>query len=395
MTEAADTSSANAGISEDALSAHAVPVVFVSSHATLGGSERFLSLLFERLDPAWIRAIVCLQEGPFADELRARKLPVEVIATGPRLRDVVASARRLRRLVRHSGATVVHANGVKAALTAVVATWRTRVGVIWFKHDVSRDGWQARFIASRCARVVAVSSVVTEPFRSRSRVTVEVLHLQIPEPVVDSDAARKLVLALFGPERPTAVATLVGRLDPFKGHREILAAAPAILDRVPGARFLFVGGDDSAHPGYGDKLRRETRELGLDHAVRLTGFREDALQLISGSDVLVIPSVVNERGMGKEAFPYVGLEALALGTPIVGYEHGGLPEQIGECGILVPPNDRQALGEAILNLAEDSGLRERLAHCGRERFKARYALSSLVDDIADRYRQVASGGKSE
>jgi glycosyltransferase involved in cell wall biosynthesis len=391
VNQRADTSRASERNPEEVSRDGVIPVVFVSSHATMGGSERFLRILLDHLDKSWIRAVVCLKEGPFADELRARGLPVEVIDTGAGLRDILASARRLRRLSRRSGACVIHANGVKAALVAVLATRRTATRVIWFKHDVSRDGWQARFIASRCARVVAVSSAVAESLYGRTRTKVEVLNLQIPEPVVDSEAARRLVLSQFAPDHPAIAVILVGRLDPFKGHREILSAVPAVLDRVPEVGFLFVGGDDPAHPGYGGELRREAHELGLGDSVRFTGYRQDALALIAGSDVLVIPSVADARGMGKEGFPYVGLEALALGTPVVAYAHGGIPEQLGECGILVPPNDRQALAAAIVRLARDDTAREQLARCGRERFRSRYLLSSLVGDVCERYRAAALG----
>ena len=58
------------------------------------------------------------------------------------------------------------------------------------------------------------------------------------------------------------------------------------------------------------------------------------MELIAGSDVLVIPTVA------REGFGIVGLEALAVRTPVVCYAHGGLPEQIGECGVLVLPGDR-------------------------------------------------------
>lgn len=370
-----------------------IPVVFISSHATQGGSERYLALLLERLDPSWIRTVVCLQDGIFADDLRARGLPVEVMSTGTKLLQILASAWRLRRLLLRSGSVVVHANGVKAAIVAAAATIGTRISVIWFKHDVSHDGWQARLVAMRCARVVAVSAAVTTTFRGRTREKIEVLHCQIPEPSVDPVEARRLVLSLFEQEEPAAVVALVGRFDAFKGHREILACAPQILEHVPRTRFLFIGGDDPAHPGTRKVLHREAKALRVDHSVLFVGYRNDAATLICGSDVLVIPSVADEQGIGVESFSYVGIEALALGTPVVGYAHGGLPEVLGQCGTLVPPGDRRALAESILNLVENPGLRERLALRGREHFRAHYVLSSLVDDVTDRYRQVALGGK--
>jgi glycosyltransferase involved in cell wall biosynthesis len=129
----------------------------------------------------------------------------------------------------------------------------------------------------------------------------------------------------------------------------------------------------------------------VEHAVRFTGHRSDAAALICGSDLLVVAGGANPRRLGIEGFPLVGLEALALGTPVVGYAHGGLPEQIGDCGTLVPPGDRQALAEALIGLLFDATARERLAHCGQKRFHARYELSTLQRELADRYRLAVSG----
>jgi glycosyltransferase involved in cell wall biosynthesis len=379
------------GSSPSTEAGRAVPVAFVSSHSDRGGSERYLALLLEHLEPAWISTVVCLDEGPLADELRSLGLPVEVITTGTGATDVFAAARRLRQSLDRAGSAVVHANGVKAALVAVTATAGTRTPVVWIKHDVARDGWQAQLIARRCARIIGVSTFVTSIFRGTTRRKVEVLHPQIPRPDVEPAHARRLVLELFGPEEPEAVVALVGRLDPFKGQADLIACAPAVLEAAPRTRFLLVGADDPAHPGTGEALRRSAVESGVEHAVRFTGHRADAAALIAGSDLVVIAGGANDRGIGREGFPLVGLEALALGTAVVGYAHGGLPEQVGDCGALVPSGDRRALADTLVRLVSDTTARERLARCGEQRFHSRYELATLPRELAERYRLAADG----
>src|SRR5262249_38543235 len=77
----------------------AVPVTFLSSHAQLGGSERYLELLLDRLGPDWVHGVVSLEDGPFVGRLRARGHPVLVLPTPARL-GILPAAWRLRRLLR-------------------------------------------------------------------------------------------------------------------------------------------------------------------------------------------------------------------------------------------------------------------------------------------------------
>ena len=350
-----------------------VPVLFVSSHAKAGGAEGYLATLAENLGPDWVKFVVCLEDGPLVERLSADGVPVEVLPTSRHSWGIVGSARRLRRLLAREQPAVVHANGIKAALVSVLATRRP---IVWAKHDFSYDGRLARFVAGRCALVVGVSEAVTKTFADRSRI--EVVHNGLAPGVVDRQAGRqRLEEALGG--APGAVVALVGRLDPVKGHRELLAAASEIRGRRPDLRLVFVGGPDASHPGYEEELRREAGD-----EASFLGHRDDARELIAGAELLAIPTVV------PEGFPYVGLEALAAGTPVVGYASGGLPELVGPCGLLVPPGDRDALAEAIVSLLEDESRRRRLGECGRERVAREFTLDRMVEATRNVYLRAAA-----
>jgi glycosyltransferase involved in cell wall biosynthesis len=80
---------------------------------------------------------------------------------------------------------------------------------------------------------------------------------------------------------------------------------------------------------------------------------------------------------------------MAVGTPVVGYAHGGLPEMLGQCGLLVPPGDRGALRDAILDVLGDEAERNRLAECGRRRMEERFSLVGMVEAMKARYLEAA------
>lgn len=317
-------------------------VVFVSSHGQDGGSERYLERLLSLLPPERVGAVIILEDGPMATRLPE----ATVLPTGAELRDILRSARRLRRLAQGS---LVHANGVKAAAVSVAAGLPT----VWVKHDHSFDGRLARLIARRCREVVGVSEAVLRG-AGRGRV----VHTGIDVPTVDRAQARALVDSL-APGRP--VVTLVGRLDPVKGHADLLAALP------DGMHALFVGPADPHHqmdvPGW-------------------IGPRDDVVEIMAGSDVVAVPSQ-------NEGFGLVAAEALSVGTPVVGYAVGALPEVVGDCGTLVAPGDVDALRAALANPPDGS--------CGPARIRERFSVERWVAEMLDVYETAAraSGNKAK
>lgn len=367
-----------------------VRIAFVSSHAQLGGSERYLELLLERIDPRWIAGVVVLQDGPFVERLRALRFKVTVVPTPARV-GMLPAAVRLRRVLFRQRPQVIHANGVKAALMTSAATVGTGVPALWLKPDLTLDGPLAQLIGLRMRRIVGTSSTAVATFRSRLAARVDVVPLAVPEPDVDATDARRLVTELHGASWDAPVILVVARLDPAKGHRDVIEIAPTIRARWPECRFLFVGGDDAAHPTHAAALRERVRELGLGDVVRFLGFRDDAVSLIAGADVLVVPSQPGARGW-HEGFGLVGVEALWVGTPVVGYADGALPEVLGDSALLVAVGDREKLSQSILAVLEDGELRSDLIARGRQRARERYDVDDWVAALQRQYRTTASEG---
>ncbi len=365
-----------------------VRVSFVSSHALGGGSERYLELLLERLGEDWVAGVVLLGEGPFADRLRTLGYPAAMVTT-PRRLGILPAALRLRRTLVGQAPQVVHANGVKAALVAGLAMIGTGTPVLWLKHDFSWDGPLASLVALRCRTVVAVSTAITTTFGPRLSRRVRVVPNGIPEYARDQEGGQEAIAELTGsPDVPAVL--LVGRLHPAKGQIELVEAAPHVLERRSDVRFVLLGDEDPTQPAYGEGIRRRVSELGIGEKVVFAGHRSDPLRVMSGSSVIVLPSVSDERGAGKEACPFALLEAMAVQTPVVAYAAGGIPEVLGDCGRLVAEGDRAALAAAIVDLIEDDEERRRSAECGRERVKTRHSLEATVEAMRQAYRETVS-----
>ncbi len=364
----------------------AVPVVFVCDHADLGGAERNLEVLLDGMEPGWIAGIVVLEDGPFVARLRELGYRVEVVPTGRRL-GIFPAAVRLRRVLRRLGPAVIHANGVKAALLCVLATVAWRVPIVWLKGDLAFDGWLGRWIARRCAQVVGVSRTVVETFDGMDSDRIHVVHNGIPEMKADRDAGRRLVLDLLGCPPEGSVVVLSGRITPGKGQLELVEAAPAIVARHPGVQFAILGGEDSFSAGHEQTVRDRTAELGIAGLFHFLGNRppDEASRIVSGADLLVAPSIREPGGRWAEGFGLVGVEALAVGTPVVAYDSGSLREVLAPCARIVPEGDRAALAEAIIYVLEDPDERRRIVECGQERVREQFSVDRAVRQLTERY----------
>ena len=101
---------------------------------------------------------------------------------------------------------------------------------------------------------------------------------------------------------------------------------------------------------------------------------------LAALDVFVLPSRV-------DAFPLVVLEAMILGVPVVAFDVGGVAEQVGGAGILVPAGDRDGLEAAVRKLVDDPALRKRLGLAGQARVTELYGIEDFdrrVVELIDR-----------
>jgi glycosyltransferase involved in cell wall biosynthesis len=362
-----------------------VKVTFISSHAQLGGSEKSLEETMGALGRPWIADVISLQDGPAVTRFEQHH-PVHVIHTGAGKLQTLRTAARVRSRLRSKPPDLVHASGVKAALIATLATLPGGPPVVWFKHDSTFDGPLARVIARRCAITVGASEAVLEAVKGKA--STAAIFPGVTERPTDPARARERLAHSHSVAPNAEIVSLVARLHPSKGHEELIAVAGSLTAERPHLVFLLIGGDDPGHPGHRAQLQQRVAELGLEQRVLFLGYRDDIADLIAASDVLVVPSVVDSRGSGKEGFGLVAVEAMLSGTVVVAYAHGALPEVMGDTGISVDPGDRSALADAIARALSDED-RSGMIEAARRR-AARFSPDRAVEAIKKLYRDVAA-----
>lgn len=169
----------------------------------------------------------------------------------------------------------------------------------------------------------------------------------------------------------------VGELRTLKGIFEIVEAAAAIRRSRP-ISLLMVGA--GAEEG---RLRARIDQLGMTDNIVVSGPMRPATAAFARARCVVVPSL-------DESFPYIVLEALAAGIPVVTTRVGGIPEMFGSfADQLIRPGDSEELQKAMLSVLRDPDSAEERAHALHEHVKHRFRVESMAQQSIDFYNKIS------
>lgn len=179
----------------------------------------------------------------------------------------------------------------------------------------------------------------------------------------------------------------LGRLSREKGF-DLLVEAAGILARQ-GLEFrAILAGEGPERPG----LEKHARELGLNGHLDFLGWvsPEAVPELLERATLLVAPS-------RAESFGLSALEAHGAGRPVVATDVGGLGEVVvnGETGVLVEPDDPEALASAVASLLEDPDLMMRMGRQARLRVSKKFSIESQIGEYARIYDAVTGSDRDD
>jgi glycosyltransferase involved in cell wall biosynthesis len=188
-------------------------------------------------------------------------------------------------------------------------------------------------------------------------------------------ADRATARAALGIEGPTVL--YVGRLEAEKGV-DLLIRAWQRVD-VPGANLVIVGNGPDR-----ESLLRLAMEASTGCSIRFAGASTDVRRYLHAADLFVLPS-------RSEGISNALLEAMASGLPVVTTDVGGNRQviQLPHIGILVPPQDSEALAEAICRVLLQPEVRRTLGVVGRAHVAASYSADTMIDSYEQLYRRLS------
>ena len=294
-------------------------------------------------------------------------------------------AYRLSQFLKDEKPDLVHCHSRRGAdiLGGLAATVADVPAVVSRRVDNTEMRVVAAIRYRPFSKVIAISNAIAEVLRDRG---VEDERLEIIRSAVDIDAFPGTadcgaVRAEFGLAEDDFVVAAAGQLIPRKGHQFLLQAVADLKDRYPQLR-LVVFGDGYLH----NQLEAQASSLGLDDVVQFAGFRDDLDSFISCFDLFAHPALA--EGLGVAA-----LKAAAASVPVVGFAAGGMVEAVvhEETGLLVEPEDSDALWKAMARFIDNPDLRESFAAAGRERMQNDFSIATMADKHVALYKNILNG----
>ena len=333
-----------------------------------------------RVDPGLVQEV---QHLPGA---RLFALPMP---RAPRPQDI-SSLWKIRRYLRHHGPfDVVHGHSSKGGAYARLLGHALGARCLYTPHalvTLAPDlGRASRLLYGAAERLLAplTDHIVCCSAAERDHATALGLGTRrcvvVPNGVEPFSAEPLDVRARAGLPAATILAGFIGRLEPQKAP-DILIEAVGRLSRQGVPVHVAIAGEGRLLPA----LQQRVAQLAAESAVTWLG-AVDGRRLLAELDLLLVPS-------RYEGFPYVLLEALHSGVPVVATPVGGVAETIeqGQCGRTVPQEDPIALAEAIEQLVRDASERALLAARARQHAR-RFGVSAMTDRIETLYRGESCG----
>ncbi len=356
-------------------------ILYLDSGSGIGGGQRSLLLLLKLLDKQrWTPFVGCLSGSPFAAEVVKTDVQVVPLSLPEAhnktdkvkrftFRDLLNDFRQLRvipqlhRVVKQHEIALIHANSLSVALLGGIVAKMNRIPILMHKRYATSYGILDKICEKLLNRVILVSEATRWDFAPEAKQTLIYNGVDLEAFQASQAEVQTLQTELFS-ENAKAVHSdtesttpiLVGvvtRITPEKGIHFLVRAMAELkktfIDDSVDVKLLIVGGPyfQKDHD-YMVSLKQEVTDLGVEDSVVFTGFLSDTRVVTTLLDIVLVPSII------PEACPRTIIEAMAVGKPVIATPLGGSKELVTpETGILVPPENAEAIASAIAKLATD------------------------------------------
>jgi glycosyltransferase involved in cell wall biosynthesis len=370
-------------------------ILHLITNLPVGGAQDNTLITVERLDRSKFDVtLMCAPEGQWVQ--RARQLAdVNLIFVEELRREIhvfydVAAFFRIYRSIRHGRYAIVHTHSSKPGFLGRLAARLAGVPVIIHTihgfpfHDFMPASarnfyiWIERQLARMTDYLVTVSRLNLEKavqlrLAKRDKLVNVYSGIDFEKFDVEIDVRQKR--RELGLGEGENVVGMVGRLSEQKAPWNLIQAIPQVLRHHPRTRFVFVGDGELKH-----KMQELAKDLNVSAHTLFLGFRDDVAEVMQTLEVYVLPS--QWEGLGRSLTEAMYLERAVVATAVE-----GVPELVenGKTGILVPPNQPQALAHAITSLLSDPEKCRQLGEAARRKVEGSFEAKHMLRDLERLY----------
>jgi glycosyltransferase involved in cell wall biosynthesis len=361
-----------------------VRILYILTSLGIGGAEKQVVALAERMAAeGHVIAILVLKH---TDEEWPVKLPVMRLNMRKTPLGIGRGLRFARDFLVLFRPDILHshtfpANLFTRLLVPMLRSTPLRPRVINTIHNVHEGGWH-RMILYRATdpladRITAVSAAAADRFTRLRAVPagkMTVLTNGIDAEQFAPDRGRRKRMRAENSIGTAFLWLAVGRLVPAKDYPNLLRAFAQVHNSNPASRLWIAGEGDAAH------FTGEATQ-----AVEFLGLRHDIPDLLDAADGFVLSSA-------WEGMPLAVGEAMAMEKLVLATDVGGVKELVDDAGLIVPPNDSDALAEAMLKaMGMPEMERKTMQRDARRRIQMHYSMPVKAEEWEQFYRETLAG----
>lgn len=358
-------------------------ILYIISDWQFGGGSRHVFDLITSLDKKQFTPILISVPSPILDLLK-NKIKTYSVPMNSRL-DLKA-VKEMQNIIAHEKPDIIHLHSTRAGILGTIAAKKFKIPIIYTEHLFTKEYIPHnklihisqliafKHLAKNIDKVIVVSEAVKEYLADKKifpedKMIVIYHGVEIKHKYTNSTNRTKKA------ETSKILIGSMGALYKDKGYEYLLKVIPKITqNNLVKLEILGAGPLEN-------KLKQLSENLEVTNVVKFCGFQKNTQKFMVDWDIYVQPSL-------DESFCLALAEAMAMGLPVIASKTGGMPELVGEAGLLVPTRDENALENAIIKLANDAKLRIKLGKKAKERINKYFTIKNMIQKTEELYRSL-------
>lgn len=378
-----------------------INILYLHAGAEMYGADKVLLDLVRNLDRTKYNPYVILPcEGVLVDALKKEKVKVEVIPY-PIMRrkyfnptgivsygfNLIKYSKIILKIARKNSINIVHTN-TTAVMEGAYVSQKMKIPQIWNIHEIIVSPKMmfklTSFVIARYAKIVITDSNAVKTHLESSgyfKDNVRVIYNGVSSEYFKPDNDCTYLYDEFAIPKKARVIGMMGRVNSWKGQADFLKATNIVMSHYDDVYTVFVGSAFEGEEWRMEELKNSIAESPYYDRIIMQGYRNDSKGIYKLYEMLVLPST------NPDPLPTVVLEAMATGSPIIGYQHGGVCEMVkeGYNGLLAEVRNPDDLAAKIETLLNDDKLRKIMGENSRKRQIEMFSIKSYVGNFQELY----------